>query len=52
MEIEDTPTATSELLCQAIINSDEFNFNKQLASQIFTLWMCSPLLGKLILNTF
>ncbi|CAH1954878.1 unnamed protein product [Acanthoscelides obtectus] len=45
MEIEDTPSATCELLCQAIINSDELGLNKVLASQIFTLWMTSPLLG-------
>ncbi|KAJ8942780.1 hypothetical protein NQ314_009948 [Rhamnusium bicolor] len=44
MEIEDTPTATCELMCQAIVNSDELGLNKQLASQIFTLWMVSPLL--------
>ncbi|KAJ8963279.1 hypothetical protein NQ318_018746 [Aromia moschata] len=44
MEIEDTPTATCDLICQAIINSDELGLNKQLASQVFTLWMVSPLL--------
>ncbi|XP_018563861.1 FERM domain-containing protein 8 [Anoplophora glabripennis] len=44
MEIEDTPTTTCELMCQAIVNSDELGLNKQLASQVFTLWMVSPLL--------
>nr|CAI5846960.1 unnamed protein product [Callosobruchus analis] len=37
MEVEDTPSATTELLCQAIINSDELGLNKILAAQIFTL---------------
>lgn len=46
MEIEDTPTATCDLMCQAIVNSDELGLNKQLASQVFTLWMVSPLLGE------
>ena len=45
MEIEDTPSATSDIICQAIINSDELGLNKQLSSQVFTLWMTSPLLG-------
>ncbi|KAJ8924195.1 hypothetical protein NQ315_006986 [Exocentrus adspersus] len=44
MEIEDTPTANVELISQAIINSDELALNKQLVSQVFTLWMVSPLL--------
>ncbi|XP_023021197.1 FERM domain-containing protein 8 Bili [Leptinotarsa decemlineata] len=44
MEIEDTPTATCDRICQAIINCDELGLNKQLAPQIFTLWMVSPLL--------
>lgn len=45
MEIEDTPSGTCDLLCQAIINCDELGLNKQLASQVFTLWMTSSLLG-------
>jgi hypothetical protein len=45
MEIEDTPSATCDVLCQAIVNSDELGLNKQLSSQVFTLWMTSPLLG-------
>lgn len=45
MEVEDTPSGTCDLLCQAIINCDELGLNKQLASQVFTLWMISPLLG-------
>ncbi|CAH1365695.1 unnamed protein product [Tenebrio molitor] len=44
MEIEDTPSATCDVLCQAIVNSDELGLNKQLSSQVFTLWMTSPLL--------
>ncbi|XP_017779690.1 PREDICTED: FERM domain-containing protein 8 [Nicrophorus vespilloides] len=44
LEVEDTPTATTDLLLQSIINSDELGLNKQLSSQIFSLWMCSPLL--------
>jgi len=46
MEIEDTPAATCELICQAIVNCDEFGLNKSLAVQVFTLWMISPILGK------
>lgn len=46
MEIEDTPAATCELICQAIVNCDEFGLNKVLAMQVFTLWMISPILGK------
>lgn len=45
MEIEDTPSATCELLCQAIVNCEELGLGKQTASQVFTLWMTSPLLG-------
>lgn len=45
MEIEDTPSATSDLICQAIVNCDELGLNKQLASQVFALWMHSSLLG-------
>lgn len=45
MEIEDTPTATSDLICQAIVQSEELGLNRQAASQAFALWMCSPLLG-------
>ncbi|XP_030764670.1 putative FERM domain-containing protein FRMD8P1 [Sitophilus oryzae] len=44
MEIEDTPSATCELICQAIINSEELALNRVLATQVFTLWMISPLL--------
>ncbi|XP_048517927.1 FERM domain-containing protein 8 isoform X2 [Dendroctonus ponderosae] len=44
MEIEDTPSATCELICQAIVNSEELGLNKQLAAQVFTLWMISPIL--------
>ncbi|KAG5891496.1 hypothetical protein JTB14_009830 [Gonioctena quinquepunctata] len=44
MEIEDTPSATCDRICQAIVNCDELGLNKQLASQVFTLWMISPLL--------
>ncbi|KAF7280697.1 hypothetical protein GWI33_005554 [Rhynchophorus ferrugineus] len=44
MEIEDTPSATCELICQAIINCEELGLNKNLATQVFTLWMISPLL--------
>lgn len=44
MEVEDTSSTTNEVLCQAIFNCDELNFNKQLAAQVFTLWMKSPLL--------
>lgn len=46
MEVEDTPTATCEILCQAILNCEEVGLNKQLGSQVFALWMCSSLLGK------
>lgn len=46
MEIEDTPSASCDLICQAIINCDELGLNKQLAAQVFTLWATSPLLGK------
>lgn len=49
MEVEDTPTATTDLICQAIINCDELGLNKQVASNVFTLWMTSPLLGKPII---
>lgn len=45
MKIEDTPTATCELINQAIINCEELALNKQLAPQVFALWMRSPLLG-------
>lgn len=48
MEIEDTPTATTELICNAIANCDELTLNKVLAMQLFTLWMHSPLLGTYI----
>uniref|UniRef100_A0A1Y1L1R5 FERM domain-containing protein 8 n=1 Tax=Photinus pyralis TaxID=7054 RepID=A0A1Y1L1R5_PHOPY len=44
MEVEDTSSTTNEVLCQAILNCDELNFNKPLAAQVFTLWMNSPLL--------
>ncbi|KAF5305045.1 hypothetical protein FQA39_LY09307 [Lamprigera yunnana] len=44
MEVEDVSSATNEVLCQAIINCDEVNLNKQLTHQVFTLWMRSPLL--------
>ncbi|KAK9884110.1 hypothetical protein WA026_005064 [Henosepilachna vigintioctopunctata] len=43
MEVEDAPTASVELLLQAIINCDELALNKYVASQAFTLWMVSPL---------
>lgn len=48
MEIEDTPTACSELLCQAIVNCDELGLNKQVATQLFALWLTSPLLGSIL----
>ncbi|GLV40191.1 Band4.1 inhibitor LRP interactor [Carabus blaptoides fortunei] len=44
MDIEDTASATTDVICQAIVNCDELGLNRQLAPQIFTLWMCSPLL--------
>ncbi|CAH1112328.1 unnamed protein product [Psylliodes chrysocephalus] len=43
MEMEDKDT-TVEHICDTLINSDELGINKQLFSQIFTLWMISPLL--------
>lgn len=46
LEIEDAPAAACELIFQAIINCDELSLNKQLASQVFSLWMVSSLLGK------
>lgn len=48
MDIEDTSNASCDIILQAITNCDELGLNKQLASQVFSLWMCSPLLG--ILN--
>ncbi|XP_045466874.1 putative FERM domain-containing protein FRMD8P1 [Harmonia axyridis] len=44
MEIEDTPTANVDMICQAIVNCDELGLNKHIACQVFTLWMMSPLL--------
>ncbi|KAL1500746.1 hypothetical protein ABEB36_006192 [Hypothenemus hampei] len=44
MEIEDTPSANCDLICQAIVNCDELGLNKNLAIQVFTLWMISPIL--------
>lgn len=44
MEIEDTPSATVELITNAIANSEELGLSKLLATQVFTLWMHSPLL--------
>ncbi|XP_050308256.1 putative FERM domain-containing protein FRMD8P1 [Anthonomus grandis grandis] len=44
MEIEDTPNATCELVCQSIVSCEELGPNKTLAMQVFTLWMISPLL--------
>lgn len=44
MEVEDTPSATCDVLCQAILNSEEVGLNKQLGAQVFALWMCSSLL--------
>ncbi|CAH0551829.1 unnamed protein product [Brassicogethes aeneus] len=44
MEIEETPTATCDIICQAIINCEDLGINKQMASHLFTLWMTSPLL--------
>lgn len=46
MEVEDTVSATSDIICQAIAQNEEMGLNRQLASQVFSLWMCSPLLGK------
>lgn len=45
LEIEDTPIVSTDTMFQAITNSDEFGLNKQLAGQVFSLWMISPLLG-------
>ncbi|KAK4884490.1 hypothetical protein RN001_000761 [Aquatica leii] len=44
MEVEDISSATNDILCQAIVGCDELSLNRQLASQVFTLWMRSPLL--------
>lgn len=45
MDIEDTPSARSEHLCQATIACDELGLNNwQLAMQVFALWAISPLL--------
>lgn len=46
LEIEDSTSATVDLMCNAIVSADEVGLNKQLATQLFTLWMSSPLLGK------
>lgn len=46
LEIEDSTSATVDLMCNAIVNADELGLNKQLATQLFTLWMYSSLLGK------
>lgn len=50
LEIEDSTSATVDLICNAIVNADELGLNKQLATQIFTLWMYSPLLGTLFIK--
>ncbi|XP_066157639.1 putative FERM domain-containing protein FRMD8P1 isoform X1 [Euwallacea fornicatus] len=44
MEIEDTPAASCELICQALVNCEELGLNKSTALQVFTLWMISPIL--------
>lgn len=50
LEIENTPIISSEEIFQAILNSDELGLNKQLSSQVFSLWLVSPLLGKIFNN--
>lgn len=52
LDINDTPSASNDLISQAIINCEELNINRQYASQAFTLWMSSPFLGKPIHNHF
>lgn len=51
LEIEDTPSTTCELIFQTILNCEELSLNKQLGSQIFSLWIVSPLLGKIMIST-
>lgn len=46
LDIEETPTANCDIILNAIANCDELGLNKQLASQVFSLWMVSPLLGE------
>lgn len=47
LEIEDTKSATCDIIFEAILNCDELGLNKHQASQVFSLWMVSPLLGKI-----
>lgn len=49
MKIEDTPTATCDIISQAIISCEELGLNKHPAPQVFALWMRSPLLGKFLM---
>ncbi|CAG9863625.1 unnamed protein product [Phyllotreta striolata] len=43
IEMEDMDS-TAEQLSEVLMSSDELGMNKQLFSQVFTLWMVSPLL--------
>ncbi|XP_060534526.1 putative FERM domain-containing protein FRMD8P1 isoform X2 [Cylas formicarius] len=44
LEIDDPPAATCDIISQAIISCEELGLNKGLATQVFSLWMVSPLL--------
>uniref|UniRef100_A0A6P7FPK1 FERM domain-containing protein 8 n=1 Tax=Diabrotica virgifera virgifera TaxID=50390 RepID=A0A6P7FPK1_DIAVI len=44
LEIENVESVTAEQICERIINSEELGLGKQLYTQIFSLWMISPLL--------
>ncbi|CAG9820882.1 unnamed protein product [Phaedon cochleariae] len=44
LDVEDAPTATCDRVCQAVAGCEELGLNKQVALQVFALWMVSPLL--------
>ncbi|XP_057672722.1 FERM domain-containing protein 8 isoform X1 [Diorhabda carinulata] len=44
IDIENVDTVTSEQICEKITNCEELGLNQQLCSNVFSLWMISPLL--------